>query len=84
MSETIGVWGEPVGCGVMYRGPRGKEAWSPMGFLSSALSAVLERAREVAAHPWDPWPLERGWPPLELRTLARPARAKKGVVPRAR
>jgi hypothetical protein len=40
--------------GFIFEGPTRKVAWSPVGFLSCALSTVSAWA--VAAHPWDPWP----------------------------
>lgn len=79
MSETIGVWGESYGAGVLYCGPRDKWAWSPVDYLSSALGAVVQW--EVAQHPWDPWPLKQAlvFPPPQP---AKPAPRKKPAARR--
>lgn len=52
--EVLGVSATRLEPGLLFVGPWGRSAWSPLGSLSSALQTVVERA--VTAHPWDAWP----------------------------
>ena len=74
MSETLGVWGEPLGAGVLFRGPLGRRAWAPDGELSSALGFVV--GWDVAAHPWDPW----SFPSSETPRLPPPPRVSTSTA----
>lgn len=83
MSEVLGVAAEPCRDGSFFLGPQRRLAWSPTGQLSSALGCVV--AWDVAAHPWDPWPIDRALPPPERqkaaprkRKAAAPARPRRG------
>lgn len=53
MTDVTGVDGLSHGDGFIFEGPTRKVVWSPVGFLSCALSTAFG---EPVAHPWDPWP----------------------------
>lgn len=70
--KTLGVAEEPCNGGSIFLGPNGKLAWSPEEHFSSALGFVV--AWELAAHPWDAWPLDRVLPVHRRQGPPRPRR----------
>lgn len=66
--DIIGVSATPLEPGFLFIGPWGRDSvWAPMGELSSALQAVVDR--NVTAHPWDGWPNPHESGAKGLRTL---------------
>lgn len=82
MILTFGVWQEPHRGGAIFVGPGHRVSWSPTGQLTYGLRYAVRW--EVAAHPWDGWPLNRAlkWRKFMPRAPRKAPPSRRGTYAR--